>query len=1092
MSAGKILNSLASASMAPTLSLMQVNFDFTFHKDVAPLEYRSIGQALSNRRRLNAEGGPAHRTARKLGWLFSQVVPDTPKLLKAYGQRVSEILQMPGVNPIGSEADGPFRDYVGADCTSLWAAATSGVPSLGVHLLACMLARDWDGPQATAIWVELIERRSFEILKNLQENHNVSVESITAARQDFSRQELGEWDMSVRSWLGQADKALEKERDQFLLIAKNVSLSIGNNKDPYTNIIPAWTQAMVAIETHLNGISQDISDGAVLKAISAWHLYPDLVHFGRGANQISFSDHLFTKPARMTLGLTEVACPRESRGIHWSLALSHLRYYGDPVSVESVEDRSRATLSQFQIILLGSVLESWRVRSHEQQDAMQWIHELWQYLKKTAPPEPFDLALSGHTSWLAVLAEASDLFLSATGSDLERYKDYLNHGESWGSGFLIDERQSDDLQPYFGLCNPMVMSSLGEPVDVDAGIQFLRQLAKSLGLKAQDAIICYSDRKSYRAYYEYCTAVPHLNSQGQEIHARWIKTSTATKPMSAELGRICHHKCHNRNEHAVSNCEIDLGCRSEMIESKGEACFVLDEGSLHDRTISVPKTGKRVQRLFWERPVPLYQNGNFASTSPCLGHSRCNCLKPPESSSDPPHASNISDVTFDIYVETWTPQAGGLPDSFQLYIRTTLTRFQISQLDAGLLEAVRLDVEPSHGVRWLRSDNPQPNRIWDYVQSLVLPNTRTSPQLIMEESVQTPNGLDWHFSHGRAANLITTLIKPPLPYWIRSLELMNVAFQIYRGLPGATINLGLLNYPISDAEWTALRKSDSSIYSKNVPSFRGRDERFGAGDIMKLMGRQEIFSCIALMETGVSNIRPEELKEVIAMSSGNSIFVAGTLLSDPYEPIPAKNIRHIVGNVGYTGLNLMVIPPGPLTIRQPANEVQKSSRRSNFEAERKNKFLSTSLHLSFTGQRSPLLLTDIDTIDQGIFFLQSVVSLWDDGKHLADLDILSIEKEDQITRIHLNCSCPVPQLLPEDNDIRCLDSWQDVFLQPRRRTSIVRAHGNWAVRLAVVSLLLQQQKEHVLGILSSETLCWRCLEAQFNDPEPHLPQILID
>jgi hypothetical protein len=246
---------------------MQVNFDFTFHKDVAPLEYRSIGQALSNRRRLNAEGGPAHRTARKLGWLFSQVVPDTPKLLKAYGQRVSEILQMPGVNPIGSEADGPFRDYVGADCTSLWAAATSGVPSLGVHLLACMLARDWDGPQATAIWVELIERRSFEILKNLQENHNVSVESITAARQDFSRQELGEWDMSVRSWLGQADKALEKERDQFLLIAKNVSLSIGNNKDPYTNIIPAWTQAMVAIETHLNGISQDISDGAVLKAI---------------------------------------------------------------------------------------------------------------------------------------------------------------------------------------------------------------------------------------------------------------------------------------------------------------------------------------------------------------------------------------------------------------------------------------------------------------------------------------------------------------------------------------------------------------------------------------------------------------------------------------------------------------------------------------------------------------------------------------------------------------------------------------------------------------------------------------------------------
>ena len=164
--------------------------------------------------------------------------------------------------------------------------------------------------------------------------------------------------------------------------------------------------------------------------------------------------------------------------------------------------------------------------------------------------------------------------------------------------------------------------------------------------------------------------------------------------MSAELGRICHHKCHNRNEHAVSNCEIDLGCRSEMIESKGEACFVLDEGSLHDRTISVPKTGKRVQRLFWERPVPLYQNGNFASTSPCLGHSRCNCLKPPESSSDPPHRTSATLLSTSMWKHGRLKLEVFLTP-FQLYIRTTLTRFQVSQLNAGLLEAVRLDVEPS-------------------------------------------------------------------------------------------------------------------------------------------------------------------------------------------------------------------------------------------------------------------------------------------------------------------------------------------------------------------------------------------------------------
>jgi hypothetical protein len=142
MSVGKFLNSLASASVENSLSLVQVNFDFTFQKTVAPLEYRPIGQALSKTRRFNAENGSAHRTARKLGWLFGQVIPNTPKLLKAYGRRVSEIVLKPGINPTGSEADGPFREYVGADCTSLWAAATSGIASMGVHLLACMLTKN--------------------------------------------------------------------------------------------------------------------------------------------------------------------------------------------------------------------------------------------------------------------------------------------------------------------------------------------------------------------------------------------------------------------------------------------------------------------------------------------------------------------------------------------------------------------------------------------------------------------------------------------------------------------------------------------------------------------------------------------------------------------------------------------------------------------------------------------------------------------------------------------------------------------------------------------------------------------------------------
>lgn len=353
MSLGKVWNSLAAASIENSLSLVQFNFDFTLQKTVAPVEYRPVGQALSQYRRLNAENGDAHRTARKLGWLFSQLIPNTPELLKAYGRRVCEILQKPGINPTGSDSDGPFREYVGADCTSLWAAATSGIPALGVHLLACMLARAWDAQTATAIWVELVESRQVEILKELNQNHNMTVESLTAARQDFSRRELEEWDTSARAWLGQADKALEAQRDQYLLIVKNLSLSTGSNRSPYPNVTAAWLQAMTALERHLEGTSQQVSDGSILYAISAWHLYPDLAYFGSDVKKIEFSDALFTKRATMTLGLTELVSTPESRGIHWSLALSHLRFYGDPVPVESVEDRTRVTMSQFKIIVLG-------------------------------------------------------------------------------------------------------------------------------------------------------------------------------------------------------------------------------------------------------------------------------------------------------------------------------------------------------------------------------------------------------------------------------------------------------------------------------------------------------------------------------------------------------------------------------------------------------------------------------------------------------------------------------------------------------------------------------------------------------------------
>jgi hypothetical protein len=87
----QISNSLFSATNQNTLALANLNLDFSLIKVCPPKEYEELGTALSQHRRENAEDGPLHRTARRLGALFEPIIPPIPNLTQAYGQRVSEI-----------------------------------------------------------------------------------------------------------------------------------------------------------------------------------------------------------------------------------------------------------------------------------------------------------------------------------------------------------------------------------------------------------------------------------------------------------------------------------------------------------------------------------------------------------------------------------------------------------------------------------------------------------------------------------------------------------------------------------------------------------------------------------------------------------------------------------------------------------------------------------------------------------------------------------------------------------------------------------------------------------------------------------------
>jgi hypothetical protein len=197
-SIGRVTLSLASGVMETTAALANFNFDFSIIRMEAPAEYRSIGNNISKRRKQEAEEGKIHTTARKLGALFADIVPRIPNLEKLYGLRASEVVENRAINPEETSSYGALQGYVGLDATSIWAAATSGRGAIQVHLLACILARQWPPSEAISIWSELVSARKSEVESLLQEDQ-FHLGQLMASQVDVGPSKLAQWDASARS-----------------------------------------------------------------------------------------------------------------------------------------------------------------------------------------------------------------------------------------------------------------------------------------------------------------------------------------------------------------------------------------------------------------------------------------------------------------------------------------------------------------------------------------------------------------------------------------------------------------------------------------------------------------------------------------------------------------------------------------------------------------------------------------------------------------------------------------------------------------------------------------------------------------------------
>lgn len=153
-----------------------------------------------------------------------------------------------------------------------------------------------------------------------------------------------------------------RQQKQITLIVDNVQGSVNKISDTYESVITAWKNSLTQMDGLIEGIPQQAMNGEILLALSAWHLFPDLVVVNPRTTQVYQNDHIFTSGGVLTIGLEKPDPDPYRNGVYWSLPLARLRYYGAPVvsscSINSSE-RSRLSFNELLQAYLGCFLQGW-------------------------------------------------------------------------------------------------------------------------------------------------------------------------------------------------------------------------------------------------------------------------------------------------------------------------------------------------------------------------------------------------------------------------------------------------------------------------------------------------------------------------------------------------------------------------------------------------------------------------------------------------------------------------------------------------------------------------------------------------------------
>ncbi|KAG6990912.1 hypothetical protein G7Y79_00060g092160 [Physcia stellaris] len=990
------ISKLTSAAVNNTLeiapALANINFDFSLWKTVAPKEFDGVGSSLSTARREEAENGVPHATARKLGALFASILPSTPNVTKAYGQRASEISQASSVAP-RCEANTAFSRAVGYRGS----------------FTRMLVGKD---------------KRKMSVRSEMDEGNIIEMATLAAARQDITRAQLAEWDASARAWLRTADTVKNRQQKQLMLIVDNVKSSVNKKNNTYESVLSAWKNSLAQMEGLIKGISQQAISGDILLALSAWHLFPDMLVVIPCKTQVRQHDPIFESGGVLTIGLEKPDLDKS--GVYWSLPLASLRHYGAPVvascSINSSE-RSRLSLTEFLQAFLGCFLWGWGDAALDTLRAVRCLGHISNLLDKAASNGLWDAKrlISAKFSWLNLLFAAARYHLDCQGNEKLVATKLVSLGRKHGQYFLGIPKM-----PMFGLlqCGSFVRLLRTE----DDQISFLRKVAEDicqgLRLESHQMFIRYRHEwaGSSKATYEYATALPwnrrstkrkhHGDEHKSQAHRRWLYAGTA----DLRKGRLSDARYERRLDRAFQYAWHKVP-RDFAHWHAAQANY----GSIDD----FPEFSIEPDRAYFsDAECNLIRDdyGRRNEVYAAIGEE----VVPRENQSIEDFAVGKMGIFWDNMGE-YPPLSSQTPWFRCIYGDMHGAAIFVLEGEGELINLIRSPKQESQDMYTLfEAKKMEPNAV--------------------------ASRLAWHFQ--------TAEVEAD-PY-MQSAKAVSTAAMTYSNFPDATIDVRVLQCKLWQAQWVKWAVSQTLGLQRSTTTSRVAPPSLQS----YRLDRACAFSCITMFESGHYDANPTELVNVMAMSSGDSLFVGAALLCDPSQDSYSGDIKRIAGNIGRPGIAFLVPPVDPMM-----TEVSLSDWRQlgsvEFDGVPRDCFKSTSLHLSFTGAFSEVNVGFSGSQDADVYMLETLVSVHDAGKWVADLNVLDTFRGENLGFIspcadqYHNAATMSP--MEGQSTMTSIQSWLELIDKLDKTICLVQAHGNWEARLAASSISVAKGHRTVIA-----------------------------